>query len=219
MLQSRLSNLIPQTRDPESRLQAPEDDPVLSGTGTPAQYFWEPSGTHSLSWAKRCSLQVRPLWSRFWGCWWSCFGGCGKGAGPSRSDSNRHIPGRHGYWFHDVSHSGIQGSRKLGRGCVPGWSRWAGVPADPYLSIDPGRWRRAGAPLKDFFLVVLVLAMVRFLARNYLGRIISLEQTAGLFFVLAFGMILTWRTSMLFEYKRLVRSAVSDGARQVLRPS
>ncbi|MGI4830797.1 MAG: CcdC family protein [Janthinobacterium lividum] len=56
---------------------------------------------------------------------------------------------------------------------------------------------------KAFFLVILVLAGVRFLARGYLGKMISLQQTAGLFFILAFGMILAWRTSMYFEYKRL----------------
>jgi membrane protein CcdC involved in cytochrome C biogenesis len=55
-----------------------------------------------------------------------------------------------------------------------------------------------------FFVVVVVLAVVRFAAKNYLDTFISLEQTAGLFFVLAFGMILRWRLSMLFEYRRLV---------------
>ncbi len=59
---------------------------------------------------------------------------------------------------------------------------------------------------KIFFAVVLVLAAVRYLARDYIGRIISLQQTAGLFFILAFGMILTWRASMYFEYKRLFRT-------------
>ncbi|MDE1178572.1 MAG: cytochrome c biogenesis protein CcdC [Edaphobacter sp.] len=59
---------------------------------------------------------------------------------------------------------------------------------------------------KVFFLVVLVLAAVRYLARDYIGTMISLEQTAGLFFILAFGMIVTWRTSMYFEYKKLFRS-------------
>jgi len=59
---------------------------------------------------------------------------------------------------------------------------------------------------KIFFVVVLVLAAIRYLARDYIGRMISLEQTAGLFFILAFGMILTWRTSMYFQYKRLFRS-------------
>jgi membrane protein CcdC involved in cytochrome C biogenesis len=59
---------------------------------------------------------------------------------------------------------------------------------------------------KAFFLVVLFLAAVRYFARDHIGKIISLQQTAGLFFILAFGMILTWRTSMYFEYKRLFRS-------------
>ena len=54
-----------------------------------------------------------------------------------------------------------------------------------------------------FFVVVVVLALVRFLARGYIDRFISLEQTAGLFFVLAFGMILRWRMSMYFEYLRI----------------
>jgi membrane protein CcdC involved in cytochrome C biogenesis len=54
-----------------------------------------------------------------------------------------------------------------------------------------------------FFLVVIVLAVIRFAAKGYLDRFISLEQTAGLFFILAFGMILRWRLSMLMEYRRL----------------
>ena len=55
-----------------------------------------------------------------------------------------------------------------------------------------------------FFLVVIALAAVRYFARSYLDRFISLEQTAGLFFILAFGMILRWRISMLIEYRRLI---------------
>ena len=56
---------------------------------------------------------------------------------------------------------------------------------------------------KAFFIVMVVLALIRLLAKNYVGKIISLEQTAGLFFVLAFGMILSWRINMFFEYRRL----------------
>lgn len=58
---------------------------------------------------------------------------------------------------------------------------------------------------KIFFGVVLVLAAVRYFARGYIGRYITVEQTAGLFFILAFGMIVVWRVSMWFEYKRLFR--------------
>jgi membrane protein CcdC involved in cytochrome C biogenesis len=60
--------------------------------------------------------------------------------------------------------------------------------------------KRSGA----FFAVVIVLAAVRFAARSYLDQVISVEQTAGLFFVLAFGMILRWRMKMLLEYRALV---------------
>jgi membrane protein CcdC involved in cytochrome C biogenesis len=54
-----------------------------------------------------------------------------------------------------------------------------------------------------FFVVVVVLAAVRYYARGYFDRVITIEQTGALFFVLAFGMILRWRLSMLLEYRRL----------------
>ncbi len=63
--------------------------------------------------------------------------------------------------------------------------------------------KRSGA----FFAVVIVLAAIRFLARGYLDTVISIEQTAALFFVLAFGMILRWRMSMFFEYRALTATA------------
>jgi membrane protein CcdC involved in cytochrome C biogenesis len=55
-----------------------------------------------------------------------------------------------------------------------------------------------------FFVVVALLALVRYLARGYFDKILTIQQTAGLFFILAFGMILRWRTSMYLEYRRLV---------------
>ena len=54
-----------------------------------------------------------------------------------------------------------------------------------------------------FFFVVVALAAVRYYARGFFDKVITLEQTAALFFVLTFGMILRWRTSMYFEYRRL----------------
>lgn len=54
-----------------------------------------------------------------------------------------------------------------------------------------------------FFAVIVVLALVRFLARDYFDSVMTLEQTGGLFFILAFGMILRWRLRMLQEYRRL----------------
>ena len=50
-----------------------------------------------------------------------------------------------------------------------------------------------------------VLAIIRIAAHTYLDRIISIQQSAALFFVLAFGMIASWRINMLLEYRRLLR--------------
>ena len=55
-----------------------------------------------------------------------------------------------------------------------------------------------------FFAVIVVLAGIRVAARAYLDTVLSVPQTAGLFFVLAFGMILRWRTEMYLEYKALL---------------
>ncbi len=60
--------------------------------------------------------------------------------------------------------------------------------------------KRSGA----FFAVVIVLAAIRYFARGYFDRLLTLEQTGGLFFILAFGMILRWRLSMFFEYRALL---------------
>jgi membrane protein CcdC involved in cytochrome C biogenesis len=63
--------------------------------------------------------------------------------------------------------------------------------------------KRSGA----FFAVVVVLAIIRYAARGYLDKVMSVDQTAGLFFVLAFGMILRWRMSMLREFRALTASS------------
>ena len=59
--------------------------------------------------------------------------------------------------------------------------------------------KRSGA----FFAVVVVLAAIRYIARDYLDHVLSIEQTGGLFFILAFGMILRWRTNMFRKYREL----------------
>lgn len=54
-----------------------------------------------------------------------------------------------------------------------------------------------------FLVVILVLAVIRFLARGYFDTILTAQQTAALFFVLAFGMILRWRVKMLIDFRKL----------------
>ena len=54
-----------------------------------------------------------------------------------------------------------------------------------------------------FIVILLALAAVRFALRRYIGQIISPPQTGALFFILAFGMIVRWRTWMWSEYQRI----------------
>ncbi len=54
-----------------------------------------------------------------------------------------------------------------------------------------------------FFAVIIVLAVVRYLARGYFDRFMSLEQTGAIFYLLAFGMILRWRAKLFFAYRAL----------------
>lgn len=55
------------------------------------------------------------------------------------------------------------------------------------------------------FLVILVgLLAVRIALRGYIGQLVSPRQTAAIFFILAFGMILRWRVGMYRQYRRLL---------------
>ena len=73
--------------------------------------------------------------------------------------------------------------------------------SSPQLTIVDGliMMRRS----RWFLVVILGLAAVRLGLREYVSSIISVQQTAGLFFVLAFGMIVRWRTTLLLEYRHL----------------
>ena len=62
-----------------------------------------------------------------------------------------------------------------------------------------------------FFAVIIVLAVVRYAARNYFDRFMTLEQTGALFYLLAFGMILRWRTKLYFAYRTLTRQVLPMG--------
>ena len=60
----------------------------------------------------------------------------------------------------------------------------------------------------SFFIVLVVLAVIRISAHSYLDTLMTVPQTGALFFVLAFGMILHWRVNMLLEYRSV--TAVSN---------
>jgi len=60
---------------------------------------------------------------------------------------------------------------------------------------------------KAFIFILIGLLVVRTVIKIFLEQEIHLGQTAGLFFTLAFGMILPWRVAMFVMYKRLLKHA------------
>jgi len=73
------------------------------------------------------------------------------------------------------------------------------VTSDLHLKDGAIRMKRSSA----FFAVIIVLALVRYLARGFFDRFMTLEQTGALFYLLAFGMILRWRAKLYFAYRAL----------------
>jgi membrane protein CcdC involved in cytochrome C biogenesis len=55
-----------------------------------------------------------------------------------------------------------------------------------------------------FLLILLALLALRLLLHDYVGKYLSARQTAAVFFVLAFGMIIRWRMGMYRRYRALL---------------
>lgn len=58
-------------------------------------------------------------------------------------------------------------------------------------------------PSKSFIFILFGLLLSRICIKLLIGSTISLGETSGMFFLLAFGMIATWRISMLYKYVQL----------------
>lgn len=58
-------------------------------------------------------------------------------------------------------------------------------------------------PSKSFTFILFGLLIARLLMKMMIGSQLTLGETGGLFFLLAFGMISTWRITMLYQYKQI----------------
>lgn len=79
-----------------------------------------------------------------------------------------------------------------------------------YPLIRTSRLERRGGEIvlkrsKTFIVILLALFIIRLLLHDVLEQYVSIPQTAGLFFILAFGMILVWRLAMLRIFLQLAR--------------
>lgn len=60
---------------------------------------------------------------------------------------------------------------------------------------------------RAFLWILVGLVLARLALRAWVEQVLSPLQTGGLFFLLAFGMVLRWRVAMLVAYRRLSRPA------------
>ena len=59
---------------------------------------------------------------------------------------------------------------------------------------------------KAFIYILVGLLLLMIVIKSVLGHYISFGETSGMFFILAFGMILPWRLAMLYSFKKLKKS-------------
>lgn len=59
---------------------------------------------------------------------------------------------------------------------------------------------------KAFLWIIVIMLAVRIALHDWVERHISVMQTGGVFYLLAFGMIVVWRYAMLKAYIRLLNS-------------
>jgi len=86
----------------------------------------------------------------------------------------------------------------------------AGALLFSYPLIRTSKFERIGSDIylrrsKAFIIILLVILLVRLLLHSLVEEWVSIVQTAALFFVLAFGMLLPWRIAMYLQYQKLVK--------------
>lgn len=64
---------------------------------------------------------------------------------------------------------------------------------------------------RAFLAILLGLLGIRLALHDWIGHLVSARQTASLFFLIAFGMILRWRAGMLRQFRVLEASAPTTG--------
>lgn len=65
---------------------------------------------------------------------------------------------------------------------------------------------------KAFIFILVALLIIRLVAKSVLSSTIDVGELGGMFWILAFFMILPWRVAMLVQYKRLEKVVKTSSA-------
>lgn len=60
-------------------------------------------------------------------------------------------------------------------------------------------------PSKAFIFILFGLLIIRLIGKTLLGQTIEFGEMTSMFFLLAFGMLLTWRLAMLIQFHQMSR--------------
>ena len=63
---------------------------------------------------------------------------------------------------------------------------------------------------KAFAFILIGLLIARILLKLVIGSTIHIEELAGMFFLLAYGMIIPWRISMYVKFKKMEKKLYSN---------
>lgn len=63
---------------------------------------------------------------------------------------------------------------------------------------------------KSFPFILIGLLAIRIILKLIVSQSIPLAETSGMFYILAFGMIVSWRIAMLIQYKKVKTKIRSD---------
>lgn len=65
-------------------------------------------------------------------------------------------------------------------------------------------------PSKAFVFILFGLLAIRIVLHEIIQQYMSVMQTASVFFILAFGMIVTWRVVMFMKYRRFLANVKEE---------
>lgn len=66
---------------------------------------------------------------------------------------------------------------------------------------------------RSFMWIVIVLLALRLSLHSYIGSVVSVRETASLFFLLAFGMLLPWRIALYLQYQHMLERVYGTRAK------
>lgn len=71
---------------------------------------------------------------------------------------------------------------------------------------------------KAFGVIIILLLIIRTALKAILSQTIDIGETGGMFWIIAFGMIMPWRLAMYIRYVKIAKKVYTDSTSKSLTP-